>query len=81
MLDMRVCLYHASPASMLTSGQNPAVEKLPSLFSRFQDILRAEGPTAFFQGAVPRTGWIAVGGAVFLGVYERVISGLMVADI
>jgi hypothetical protein len=65
----------------LTHSQNPAVEKLPGLFSRAADIFRREGPTAFFQGAVPRTGWIAVGGAVFLGVYEKVVNGLMVAEI
>lgn len=29
---------------------------------------------AFFKGIGPRTSWIGVGGAVFLGVYESVIS-------
>ncbi|KAH9822256.1 mitochondrial carrier domain-containing protein [Melampsora americana] len=33
-------------------------------------IQRKEGFSAFWKGVVPRTLWIGLGGAVFLGVYE-----------
>ncbi|KAF9483582.1 mitochondrial carrier [Pholiota conissans] len=51
--------------------------KLPSLFSRLRTIYAVEGPKAFFAGVVPRTLWISAGGAVFLGVYEWAVHGLM----
>ncbi|EGG02969.1 uncharacterized protein MELLADRAFT_117468 [Melampsora larici-populina 98AG31] len=34
------------------------------------DIQRKEGFSAFWKGLIPRTLWIGLGGAVFLGVYE-----------
>ncbi|KAF8887140.1 mitochondrial carrier domain-containing protein [Infundibulicybe gibba] len=52
-------------------------EKLPSLLRRFQTIYRSEGPRALFAGVVPRTLWISAGGAVFLGVYEWAVHGLI----
>jgi len=52
-------------------------EKLPSLISRFKTIYATEGTKAFFSGVVPRTLWISAGGAVFLGVYEWAVHGLM----
>lgn len=36
--------------------------------------LSSEGAGAFFRGVVPRTMWISLGGAVFLGSYEAAIS-------
>jgi len=36
-----------------------------------------EGVKALFAGVVPRTMWISAGGAVFLGVYEWAVHGLM----
>lgn len=33
-------------------------------------IWREEGPKAFFSGLGPRTMWISIGGAVFLGSYQ-----------
>lgn len=33
-------------------------------------IWREEGPRAFFSGLGPRTMWISIGGAVFLGSYQ-----------
>jgi solute carrier family 25 S-adenosylmethionine transporter 26 len=32
---------------------------------------------ALFAGVVPRTLWISAGGAVFLGVYEWAVNGLI----
>ncbi|KAJ7916038.1 mitochondrial carrier domain-containing protein [Mycena leptocephala] len=52
-------------------------EKLPSLFGRLNSIYMVEGMPALFAGVVPRTLWISAGGAVFLGVYEWAVNGLM----
>jgi len=52
-------------------------EKLPSLISRFKMIYTTEGVKALFSGVVPRTLWMSAGGAVFLGVYEWVVHGLV----
>jgi solute carrier family 25 S-adenosylmethionine transporter 26 len=38
--------------------------------------LRAAGPEAFFAGVVPRTLWMSLGGAIFLGVYETTRKAL-----
>ncbi|KAG5642543.1 hypothetical protein DXG03_002581 [Asterophora parasitica] len=58
--------------------RNPSKEKLPSLRSRLVSIYVNEGARALFAGVVPRTLWISAGGAVFLGVYEWVVHGLIV---
>lgn len=34
-------------------------------------IAKEEGPSALFRGVAPRVMWISIGGAIFLGVYER----------
>ncbi|KAJ7160263.1 mitochondrial carrier domain-containing protein [Mycena filopes] len=52
-------------------------EKLPSLPARLKNIYVAEGIPALFAGVVPRTLWISAGGAVFLGVYEWAVNGLI----
>ncbi|PPQ64843.1 hypothetical protein CVT24_008208, partial [Panaeolus cyanescens] len=52
-------------------------EKLPSLPSRLKTIYLTEGSKALFAGVVPRTLWISAGGAVFLGVYEWAVHGLI----
>ncbi|KAK0455327.1 mitochondrial carrier domain-containing protein [Desarmillaria tabescens] len=52
-------------------------EQLPSLLARMKTIYTTEGMKALFAGAVPRTLWISAGGAVFLGVYEWAVHGLM----
>ncbi|KAF5348480.1 hypothetical protein D9756_009598 [Leucocoprinus leucothites] len=57
--------------------RNSKAEKLPSLWARFGTIYAQEGVHVFFAGAVPRTLWISAGGAVFLGVYEWTVHGLM----
>ena len=50
---------------------------MPSVSNRFKQIYTVEGPRALFAGVVPRTLWISAGGAVFLGAYEWVVSGLV----
>ncbi|KII90643.1 hypothetical protein PLICRDRAFT_52358 [Plicaturopsis crispa FD-325 SS-3] len=57
--------------------RDPSKQKLPSLAARLKDIYVLEGPKALFAGVVPRTLWISAGGAVFLGVYEWGVHGLM----
>jgi solute carrier family 25 S-adenosylmethionine transporter 26 len=52
-------------------------EKLPSLTNRLRAIYLTEGLKTLFSGVVPRTLWISAGGAVFLGVYEWAVHGLM----
>lgn len=39
-------------------------------------IVREEGGSALWKGVVPRTTWIGLGGAVFLGVYEKSLGVL-----
>lgn len=41
-----------------------------------KSMLREEGPKVFFSGIAPRTMWISLGGAIFLGVYETVSTTL-----
>jgi solute carrier family 25 S-adenosylmethionine transporter 26 len=38
--------------------------------------LRAAGAGAFFAGVVPRTLWMSMGGAIFLGMYETTRKAL-----
>ncbi|KAK7048839.1 putative mitochondrial carrier protein PET8 [Favolaschia claudopus] len=52
-------------------------EKLPSLSNRLKTIHVMEGMPALFAGILPRTLWISAGGAVFLGVYEWAVNGLI----
>ena len=61
----------------LVSIQDSSKEEIPSLLSRFKTMYATEGAKALFSGVVPRTLWISAGGAVFLGVYEWVVHGLM----
>jgi solute carrier family 25 S-adenosylmethionine transporter 26 len=78
MLDLRVCLWFYSGIDLLIlTYQNSSREKLPSLGGRLKEIYITEGAGAFFAGIVPRTLWISAGGAVFLGVYEWAVHGLM----
>ena len=79
MLDLRVrylfCSFSAF--SSLTSVQNTSKNAMPALLERARTIYAEEGSKALFAGVVPRTLWISAGGAVFLGVYEWAVHGLM----
>ena len=50
---------------------------MPALLERARMIYAEEGLKTLFAGVVPRTLWISAGGAVFLGVYEWAVHGLM----
>ncbi|KAA1085269.1 S-adenosylmethionine transporter [Puccinia graminis f. sp. tritici] len=58
---------------MLTKQRDGARIGIPESFAR---VYREEGLSAFWKGVVPRTIWIGLGGAVFLGVYELSIQQL-----
>ncbi|KAF9223004.1 mitochondrial carrier [Gyrodon lividus] len=80
MLDMRVCMRSHIPSSYpdaLVVGHQDPSSQFPSLLTRFRQIYINEGPRALFAGVVPRTLWISAGGAIFLGVYEWVVGGLV----
>ncbi|OAV96017.1 hypothetical protein PTTG_02308 [Puccinia triticina 1-1 BBBD Race 1] len=58
---------------MLTKECDGARIGIPESFAR---VYREEGWSAFWKGVIPRTIWIGLGGAVFLGVYEVSIQQL-----
>lgn len=39
-----------------------------------RQIAQQEGVKTLFRGIVPRTTWISLGGAIFLGAYETVMK-------
>jgi solute carrier family 25 S-adenosylmethionine transporter 26 len=65
----------------LTRIQDPSKQQVPSIGTRLRQIYVREGVKALFAGVIPRTMWISVGGAVFLGVYEWAVHGLMGASV
>jgi len=65
---------------IMLSGSDSAGRAYPTnAFKTIWLIYVEEGFSALFKGVVPRTTWIGLGGAVFLGVYEaakRALGGL-----
>lgn len=57
-------------ATMGMQGKGKAEETRIGIGKMTRRIWREEGSRAFFKGFVPRTLWISVGGAVFLGSYQ-----------
>lgn len=49
-------------------------ESRTTVSSLVTEILKDDGVAGFFKGVGPRTMWISLGGAVFLGVYEAAKS-------
>ena len=62
----------SSSSAPVTLGPGVNRKILPTL----RHILANEGPGALFSGIVPRTLWIGLGGAVFLGTFELGLSML-----
>lgn len=58
---------------MLTMEKHGTQIKISQSFLR---VYKEEGWTALWKGVVPRTIWIGLGGAVFLGVYEMSVQQL-----
>jgi solute carrier family 25 S-adenosylmethionine transporter 26 len=44
------------------------------IFRMLKHVRAQNGPKGLFAGVVPRTAWITIGGAVFFGMYEKMIS-------
>ena len=78
MLDLRVryTFYVRCPEPDFIL-QNTSQNAMPALLERARTIYAEEGLKTLFAGVVPRTLWISAGGAVFLGVYEWAVHGLM----
>ena len=58
-----------TPLDVLKTRMMLAKQRL-SLFTITSRIIKEEGGKAFFSGIGPRTMWISIGGAVFLGSYQ-----------
>ena len=58
----------AEKGSVTARGNIPSVLK---------DIARTSGVGGLFAGLVPRTLWVSIGGAIFLGIYEKVKISLV----
>ncbi|ETN68794.1 carrier protein PET8 domain protein [Necator americanus] len=48
--------------------------KAPTIYSTLKEIYTGAGIPALFSGVTPRVLWMAVGGFVFFGAYETVLS-------
>lgn len=68
----RTMLLRSSPPSPSPSHSSSPLSRSrsPGLYATLLQIVREEGVKALFRGIVPRTIWIGLGGAVFLGAYE-----------
>ncbi|KAL1607714.1 S-adenosylmethionine transporter [Paraconiothyrium brasiliense] len=64
-----------TPLDVLKTRMMLAKEKQP-MMSMLKQILQQSGPRAFFAGIGPRVGWIATGGAIFLGSYQWASNAL-----
>lgn len=60
---------------MLSSGEYSS-----NFVKTMARIAKEEGPKTLFRGVVPRVTWISIGGAIFLGVYERAKKVLVERD-
>jgi len=56
----------------ITHARRPKI----SLLRRFIGIYKEEGLRKLYSGTLPRTAWVACGGAIFLGTYEWVLRTL-----
>lgn len=69
-------VWYQASTIQVADGKPPA-RIYPSSFPKTLGIIyREEGLAVLFSGVVPRTIWISLGGAVFLGVYEAVKKNL-----
>lgn len=60
-----------TPLDVLKTRMMLAEQRVP-VYALTREIWRDEGPRAFLSGIGPRTMWISIGGAVFLGSYQWV---------
>lgn len=64
-----------TPLDVLKTRMMLARER-QSLVPLLRQILKENGPTAFFAGIGPRVFWISAGGAIFLGSYQWASNAL-----
>ncbi|KAG9232217.1 mitochondrial carrier domain-containing protein [Amylocarpus encephaloides] len=64
-----------TPLDVLKTRMMLAKEKTPML-QLLRQILKDNGPRAFFAGIGPRVLWISIGGAIFLGSYQWAYDSL-----
>ncbi|KAI8048651.1 mitochondrial carrier domain-containing protein [Syncephalis plumigaleata] len=64
-----------TPLDVLKTRKMLSDEQCSSI-SLLRRMVREEGPQVLLKGVVPRVLWISIGGAIFLGVYEKVIKEL-----
>lgn len=64
-----------TPLDVLKTRMMLAKEREP-VAGMVARILKEEGSGAFFKGVGPRTMWISIGGAVFLGSYQWASNAL-----
>ncbi|BGP32994.1 S-adenosylmethionine transporter [Rhodotorula toruloides] len=58
-------------ANQTSSDPAAPAQRALALLPTLRRIYTREGASALFAGVVPRVVWISMGGAVFLGVYEK----------
>ncbi|KAK9899236.1 mitochondrial carrier [Cystobasidium minutum MCA 4210] len=69
---------------IMLSVRNGSSETIPyssNFITTMSRIAREEGFKTLFRGIVPRVTWISIGGAIFLGVYERAKQTLMRSNV
>lgn len=64
-----------TPLDVLKTRMMLAKEKR-GLAGLAKEIWKGEGSSAFFKGIGPRTMWISIGGAIFLGSYQYAYNSL-----
>ncbi|KDN43096.1 mitochondrial carrier [Tilletiaria anomala UBC 951] len=67
-------MLHKQDTTSATS--HPLADVNKKIVPTLKHIMKIEGPGALFRGIVPRTLWIGLGGAVFLGTFELGLSVL-----
>lgn len=70
-LELKLTTEPSTQATKADGASRRAASVL-SIPTRLAQITSQEGVKALFAGVVPRTMWISLGGAVFLGAYDLV---------
>lgn len=78
---MKSCKLTAVPNDLLLQGSSETKPYSSNFITTMSRIAREEGYKNLFRGVLPRVTWISIGGAVFLGVYERAKQSMLRNDI
>lgn len=63
--------------SRISSKQHQTIKPYTDTVATIRRILAEEGSQALFAGIGPRVLWIAIGGSIFLGVYEKAVKTMV----